>query len=591
MDGMNLSKGFSTSQAGIGNQAIQSVYGKEIVLSQQNTILDLKPGDVFRGEIVAVGGEEVQLKLANEQLLTARMEGRVQLAIGQILGFQVQSNENAKVILKPVFTNQMQMQVGEAALKTAGLPLNDKNMQLISDMIENGLPIDKKGLSDVYRQVLQHPDTNMHTIVQLNKLHFPVNDTNIQQLENYQNMSYRIQDSVADVIDDIWEPFISPMHKEIMQDECVQRDTVSNTDTDVMNSSSVYDKKTLNAPFISDTLNKQGNIEEQEGNSFSSNSDITSKVQYMEKIMRVFVQDLSRSEQVNNKEVSPKDGQQDVLKQENEQLQQESQLRFKANSNSLLENETIITSQKVIDYLETGNTSLKQLAELLENSSLSDFPLEERYKLFQSKAFHKLLENTVRDEWSISTDEIAKEDRVQNLYKRLQKQVVELEQIIDQETHISNTGSKALQNLRQNLEFMHEMNQVFQYVQLPIKFTQNRANGELYVYTNKKKFTGNEGTLTAFLHLDMEHMGPVNVHVSLETMRNRVNTRFEVTSDMIPFLSSYLKELDKRIENLGYIVKSTISPIAEGKNMIQQLEEQTGASNVTLSYQTFDMRA
>ena len=137
MDSFNFSQGRLQSQTMSGHQTqgYQNIGNVTIPLGKGTSVLELKPGDTFQGEIMSVGGEEVQLKLVNGQLLAARLEGNIQLAIGQILGFQVQSNEDAKIVLKPVYQNPMQMQVGEAALKMAGIPINEKNMQLVSTMI------------------------------------------------------------------------------------------------------------------------------------------------------------------------------------------------------------------------------------------------------------------------------------------------------------------------------------------------------------------------------------------------------------------------------------------------------------------------
>lgn len=571
MDGLNLSQGFSTNQTLNGNQTTNVQSGKEVILSQQNTILDLKVGDIFRGEIVAVGGEEVQLKLANDQLLAARMEGRVQLAIGQILGFQVQANENAKVILKPVYMNQMQVQVGEAALKTAGLAINEKSMQMITDMIENGLPIDKKGLMDVYRQILQHPDSSMHTIVQLNKLHIPVNESNISQFENYKELSYRIQDSASEFIDDVWNVL------ELLEEKNNKDSTVvykNKTDGSVINNSdvSLTDEKNINntkeLPIAQKVLANDIFSGENTRNEVVNDSDQGKS--YLEKIIKIFEND---SVTFENDLLNKKQGPPNV---------EQGEASFgKIN----------LTAQNIIETIKSNDMTMKQLSGVFSQEMLHELSSQETHKLFHSKQFRDLLETIIRNEWSMTPDDILKNGGVEEFYKRLHRQAAKLDELTSQVIENLDIQPKSIHNLKQNLDFMSDINQIFQYVQLPIKFSESHAHGELYVYTNKKNLAKKDGNLTAYLHLDMDHIGPVNVHISLDGERNSVSTKFEVTPDMIMFVSSYLGELDKRLEKLGYHVKSKISPLDATKTVIEQLEEKSGASNVTLSYQTFDMRA
>lgn len=78
----------------------------------------LQPGDTFQGEIVSVNGEDVQIQLANGQYMAAKLERDVQLALGQVMNLQVQSNKDNRVVLKPVYDGKMQMlRVGEAAAR------------------------------------------------------------------------------------------------------------------------------------------------------------------------------------------------------------------------------------------------------------------------------------------------------------------------------------------------------------------------------------------------------------------------------------------------------------------------------------------
>lgn len=587
MDSFNFSQGRLQSQTMSGHQTqgYQNIGNVTIPPGKGTSVLELKPGDTFQGEIMSVGGEEVQLKLENGQLLAARLEGNIQLAIGQILGFQVQSNQDAKIILKPVYQNPMQMQVGEAALKMAGIAVNQKNMHLVTAMIEKGLPIDKNNIQTVYRQVLQHPQEKMETILQLNKLQLPVTETNLRQCESYQNMNYQIQSAASDVAKTILEVYFSLKEETGQQQGWIMQQQGQETQ--------VLPQKTQQT--VEQQINEQLAIKE------PAQTEVTGRLI----IQAQTVEATDRPEAVQISEVlSAQNGQTADRRSENEVHQtlpsdgtddEKSQIpqdKLTGENQTLQENDITVTEMPMEKATVFLNRILQALGLGQEKFVLQgqNLPQEARDSFFRSDSFYRQLEKAVKEKWSLTPEEVSSKEKVVDFYERLAKQVTQMSEIVDEVTKQMNVSTKGIQNLSQNLEFMNELNHVFQYIQLPLKLSENQAHGELYVYTNKKRLTQKEGTLTAFLHLDMEHIGPVNVHVSLEEQKNKVTTRFEVTSDMLTFLSPYMGELEKRLAKLGYQVKSSLSPLQETKTVLQQVEEQKGTTNVNLSYQTFDMR-
>ncbi len=66
---------------------------------------------------------------------------------------------------------------------------------------------------------------------------------------------------------------------------------------------------------------------------------------------------------------------------------------------------------------------------------------------------------------------------------------------------------------------MNQINEMYHYVQLPLKMNQEGANGDLYVYKRKQQKTGEDGKLTALLHLSMPVLGNMDVFLSLENQK------------------------------------------------------------------------
>ena len=82
---------------------------------------------------------------------------------------------------------------------------------------------------------------------------------------------------------------------------------------------------------------------------------------------------------------------------------------------------------------------------------------------------------------------------------------------------------------KSNTDFMNDLNKNMTFFQMPLKFSEGEGNGELYVFTNKKALTHNSEDVSAMLHLDMEHLGPIDVYVKLN--KKNVSTNFILESE------------------------------------------------------------
>ena len=146
------------------------------------------------------------------------------------------------------------------------------------------------------------------------------------------------------------------------------------------------------------------------------------------------------------------------------------------------------------------------------------------------------------------------------------------------------------------MNFMNQLNEFVNYVQFPLRMAGEDANGELYVYTNRKSLANNDGNFSALLHLDMEHLGPMDVYV---TMRDytKVNTNFYLqTEELLDFIESHIDELTQRLTEKGYDTSThvtrkdpntPITPMADEFTKDDKKED----SGVVVSKMRFDVRA
>ena len=154
---------------------------------------------------------------------------------------------------------------------------------------------------------------------------------------------------------------------------------------------------------------------------------------------------------------------------------------------------TLKQSMTAEDFLNTLRDALKQNQE---------YGFAGMTKLFGSKEFAAILKNRAEKQWLLEPEQLREASKVSDLYERLDHQMKQMENVMKAAGVTQNSFVQTAADIRSNIEFMNQINQVYTYVQLPLKLSGQNASGDLYVYTNKKNLNDPEAELTAFLHLD-----------------------------------------------------------------------------------------
>lgn len=216
--------------------------------------------------------------------------------------------------------------------------------------------------------------------------------------------------------------------------------------------------------------------------------------------------------------------------------------------------------------------------------------------LLKSDEFSKLVKDSVKAQMSIKPEDVANPGKIEELYERIQRTAGRISQLMESIARPDSPVAASAQGLSDNVSFMNQLNEFVNYVQLPLKMAGEDANGELYVYTNKKSLANKDGNFSALLHLDMEHLGPMDVYV---TMRDytKVNTNFYLESEeMLDFISAHIDELTRRLTEKGYNTSTKVTQKEPGKPVTPitdefTKEEASTAASVTVARMRFDVRA
>ena len=237
---------------------------------------------------------------------------------------------------------------------------------------------------------------------------------------------------------------------------------------------------------------------------------------------------------------------------------------------------TLKQSMTAEDFLNTLRDALKQNQE---------YGFAGMTKLFGSKEFAAILKNRAEKQWLLEPEQLREASKVSDLYERLDHQMKQMENVMKAAGVTQNSFVQTAADIRSNVEFMNQINQVYTYVQLPLKLSGQNASGDLYVYTNKKKLNDPEAELTAFLHLDLDNLGSTDVSIRMKD--KNVKTNFYIADDAsYDLIEKHLPVLEKRLAQKGYRCSITMSKEEKKVEFVRDMP-QAG----TLHRYSFDVRA
>lgn len=555
-------------------------------------VKSLVPGTTIQGEIIAKNGNEVQIRIDKDTVLQARLEQDVNVEEGQNIRFQVKNN-GTTLTLSPLLTNTAQADNVYKALQMAGLPINESTVAMTDEMMKLGMSIDSRSLQNMFKDVVTHTDASATDVVFLHKMDMPLTESNLRQIQNYTELQHEVVKGMQDVTDALQGLINGTGGAEIAAG-------AAGGDADTLTQ-----YQNLVKELISDTLmgmlpdGARAAGDETGGNLTGgiTGADLTGEVPAggisgdalaagitgadlmgealadaplsgNAALIRGVLQDAAFSELLNNGLFT-----------------EEEAAGFLKEASGLL-------TEKGINL--SGNTTQEMMKALLDITAGNTQEAESLQRLFSGKVWKNLLESTVKTQWSLTPETLPKEGEVGKVYEKIIKSLHTLNETLQQSGAQNTALQESITNLSENIDFMNQLNQMYTYVQLPLKMQNGEKNGELYVFTNKRSLAEKDGEVSALLHLTMEHLGPLDVYVKMN--QGKVSTEFTVEKEeTLLFLEKNMSILTDRLQKRGYDISCKMKvkdEAGEPENPVERLltEKQNGAVSVHAQY-AFDVRA
>lgn len=580
-DAMQISNLVSQYNNSVANgEPMTGAKGVEKLVSSLN---EMSKGMIFEGTVSSVRGNQVKLALSNGQQILARLAGKFSFEQGQSVFFQVKNNDGGTIEIKPYTVD------GEGAnltlmdaLKAAGLPVDGINLSMVNKMMEEQMPIDKTSLNQMYQLVQDNKDINVTTLVELKRLGIEINQVNAAQFENYANDKQAITIAMDSLIDELPNALSAEdlsMYKLVTQardilnivTEGLPEEAFISSEASDMSQYEVIMRDNQSAPVVK----KHFNIAEL----FESLNSVSGESQ-----------DIHTTQKINNTPATDT-----ILLQENE---------TKSNTIGLLLSDKQIEElneqvRMLLPNLQENNISLysedssvvgilNDIKSMLENTPANADTLRH---LFSGEAFKLMLKEALEQQWMIKPGDLEKNPKkLDGLYDKIEKQITNME-IILKTSGVVNPKAEALaDNIRGNIEFMNQINEAYTYVQVPLKMNEKNASGQLYVYTNKKSMSNPDKELSAFLHLDLEHLGGTDV--SIKMLHRKVTTNFYLDSDeSYALVKQFLPVLEKRLQDKGYNCELNVNSGSKQMNFVAGFLKKDLPPTGQVHRYSFDIRA
>lgn len=619
-----------------GAEELQSARGMQKMVS---SVGELEVGNIFEGTVNSVRGGKVLLALGNGQMVLAQMDGRVNITPGSSMFFQVKSNDGETVAIRP-YTG-----AGNAgnpillnALTTAGLPATERNFVMVDSMMKEQMPVGKQSLLEMVRVLNANPDVKVPTLVQMTKMGIPINAQTAAQFENYLTDSHTIFSQMDDAINQITgifeneemtgeaafavnEKILDILEQEnpravvLLEEMQGETQKAAAAPEQQGGAQPTGDAQTVGSQMQTGNLPEAGKTQTA-GNPAETipvNGETAGKVpeQQMDASVKEAVQTLAEGRVPLSGEPLSSLFSEEQLAHLTKILQSVPALATDTQLfPGLTPDETFVdtmspeeqsfmgtkeaplpeeASKAVLNKDMNVGEFLTAVRNALEENSIYGFAGVKR--LFSSKEYQMALRSVMEQQWLIKPEELRQEHKVSELYDRLEAQMNQMEHLIRAAGAEAQSFHTAAADVQSNIEFMNQVNQVYNYVQIPLRLSGQNASSELYVYRNRRNQSDPDGELTAFLHLDLEHLGSTDVSIKLK--EKNVTANFYLDDDAsYELVEKHLPILEKHLKKKGYFCKVTVAkePV-ESANFVENIREKENSAAATLHRYSFDVKA
>ncbi len=494
----------------------------------------------IRGKVLDLRQGQILLQLINGEKLNARTETTLPLSIGDTAEFIVAGKDGKVITLKlatPEAGEDAQTQKTVAkALEAAGITPTERSETVTRELMLHSQPISEANIKKFMALSAKNPEVPVRELILMDIAKIPVTKENIQIYKDFGNSEPVAEfaaavTELAETIDTLPDgPFKAAFEQEL--------------------------KGILNDMLPNESVS--------EGASAASAST--------------------------------------AVQAENVPLNGDASLQGNTavpNSDAILREETPV--QQSVTPLTPGTSSPEKA--VVAEAVPEEKPVAEAVPArddASGKASDKPSANKIHSALHMPPKDFADPEKVKKLYERLEnasERLKELEAKVAarsaenlKESFVRDQAQTHTAKLSSALRFMDSVNNIFPFVQLPIKLKEENAHGDLYVYEKKRAFKSGD-TVSALLHLSLDNLGDTDILIKL-TGKNAAVTISAASEEAKKVFSSEVPGLTEALQKKGYSLNCDVNVAENREEKAPLLTRFLEAHSPSLvSRFSFDMRA
>lgn len=572
-------------------------------------MINVREGETLKGVVSDIHGNRITISMDDGSSFSGTLPEASQYSIGQKAAFQITGLEGGTIYMKAVsraYLLGMEDTV-EQALEEAGLPKSPRNLEVVRSLLENQQSISKQNIMDSLKLCAKYPQADVNTVISMKRLGMPMDNASVTQFDNYQNQSHQLlyrmntlTDSVNDLLFDLVEENPSIARYAVGEVLNIALDSIPSLEE--FNLAAQRPAGNAEAGVTgteTELISKSGDglsPETSEELPLNTNSDLPSGADPSSagRAAEAGNSPFARMRQLLTNMADRTTGAKTSTAESASFIPEQTGHLLSTDERSELAGilEKFSTDKESLSLLKDGALTAREILTTIKSAlpSLSD---ENLHGLLESKGFGKLVKGQFLSGWTLSPEGLKEENGIERLYGKMQEQLNELTSL--NRMFATRPAGESIVNtaadMQQNMEFMKMLNDQFTYLQLPMKLSEQNAHGDLYVMTKKNALKKSKDNLKVLLHLEMDSLGILDIHITKE--QTNIATRFFVEKDAARKLLEKNADLLKdAINKQGYSFTSEFATKEKDIDLVHDFMEQDSPAPVgTVTRYNFDLRA
>lgn len=610
-----------------GGSASVGVSSQTRTYRSGNSTLTLREGQTLKGVVSDIHGNEITLSMDDGSSFTGKLPDANQYSIGQKAAFQITELGDNTIYMKTTsgaYLLDMEDTV-EQALEEAGLPKSTRNLDVARSLLQNQQSISRENIMSSIQLCAKYPAADVNSVITMKRLGMPMTEASVQQFENYQNQTHQLlykMDSLGDSISNMLQS-IGTQVPRLAAEVGSQLLSLALEGSPTPEEQQLATQLPAEAEATAVQYDENGNpIISEEGLTEGVGETNTEKnIPSENALTEMSEEEAAKADMAENEHAvdtsAANAGPLSRMRQLFSAITDGNAAARNAMTESGMANDfrtPFIHEQAGFILSPNERTEFaKQLSELPLSDELKQgmadgtitardfltevqkaFPSmsdEQAGKLLASKSFQSIVKGQFLSNWTLSPEHLKDEGAMDELYDKMSRQFESLshfsEHVLGKD--VFKQLSQTATDMSNNLDFMKALNETFQYIQLPLKLQNQNAHGDLYVMTRKEALKKDPNKLKVLLHLDMDHLGTLDIHIAKES--TMVTTKFYVsTEETLHLLERNINLLNDSINEQGYAFSSELSMKQKDMDVVNDFVSAEAPVGDMKRY-NFDLRA